>query len=168
MLTDCSDPDYSPKDSSAEQILKYWKKGQKLLDSFWSIWRNEYLTSLRERTKVHLKASRTQLASSCKVGDIVLIKDDMPRGNWRMGKIEGLVTSADNSLRSAKVRTSTGRILGGPLCLLYPIETSSADECECSKANDISSTRAEHVTSRPKRKAAIKARDVIKNNAPLL
>ena len=169
-VPDYSDPDYSPKDSSAEQILKYWKKGQKLLDSFWTIWRNEYLTSLRERTNVHLKASRTQSASPCKVGDIVLIKDDMPRGNWRMGNIEGLVTSADNSVRSAKVRTSTGRILGRPLCLLYPIETSSAEtsDCECSKANDFTSTRAERVTSRPKRIAAIKARDFIKNNAQLL
>lgn len=71
---------------SAEQILKYvLEKGQRLLDSFWNISSNEYLTSLRERTQVHLKAGRTQLASLCKVGDLVLKKDDMPRGNWRIG-----------------------------------------------------------------------------------
>ncbi|VDI73296.1 Hypothetical predicted protein [Mytilus galloprovincialis] len=52
---DLDDPDYSPLESSKEKLLKAWKKGQKLLDSFWNLWRNEYLLSLRERTQTKLK-----------------------------------------------------------------------------------------------------------------
>ena len=48
------DPSYKPKESSAEKILHIWKKGQKLLDNFWKIWRDEYLTSLRERFQTKL------------------------------------------------------------------------------------------------------------------
>jgi len=33
-VPDCSDPDYSPKDSSAEQILKYWKRDKNYLIHF--------------------------------------------------------------------------------------------------------------------------------------
>ncbi len=45
-----NDPSYNPYESSADKLLKLWKKGQRLLDTFWQVWRNEYLLSLRERT----------------------------------------------------------------------------------------------------------------------
>ena len=45
-----SDSRYLPGvPSSAEQLLQIWKKGQKLLDHFWTVWQREYLLSLRER-----------------------------------------------------------------------------------------------------------------------
>ncbi|MCG7879158.1 MAG: reverse transcriptase domain-containing protein [Candidatus Thiodiazotropha endolucinida] len=124
------DPDFKPKESSAEVLLRIWKKGQKLLDSFWNIWLHEYLTSLRERTQMKLKSGKLQSKVSCRIGDIVLIKDNMPRGSWRLGKVIELIQSADGFVRSARVQTQSGRILGRPLCLLYPIETSDNKENE--------------------------------------
>ena len=48
---DLNDPEYKPQDCSADKLIKVWKKGQKLLNTLWQIWRDEYLLSLRERTQ---------------------------------------------------------------------------------------------------------------------
>lgn len=50
--TDGDDEEYLPFNKPESEILKLWKKGQRLLDSFWKLWRNHYLLSLRERTSV--------------------------------------------------------------------------------------------------------------------
>ena len=46
---DQDDPDFNPYESSADRLLLIWKKGQKFLNVFWKIWRDEYLLSLRDR-----------------------------------------------------------------------------------------------------------------------
>ena len=53
---DVDDPEYKPFESSADKLIKVWKKGQRLLDTFWNIWHNEYLLSLREITQNKLKS----------------------------------------------------------------------------------------------------------------
>ena len=52
---DQDDPDYSPYESSSGILLQIWKKGQKLLNAFWKVLRDEYLLSLRERSQDTLK-----------------------------------------------------------------------------------------------------------------
>ena len=54
----------------------------KLLDRFWQIWRNDYLLSLREKSQIKLKKTRVKSPYSATKGDIVLIKDELPRGNF--------------------------------------------------------------------------------------
>lgn len=54
------------------------------------------------------------------VGSVVLIKDSLPRGNWKYGKILNLIQSGDGLIRSAEVETSSKKVLRRPLCLLYP------------------------------------------------
>lgn len=54
----------------------------------------------------------------------MLLKDNLPRGCWKLGKVVNLVTSLDGCIRSAKVMLSSGRIIGRPLNLLCPIEIS--------------------------------------------
>ncbi|XP_052785982.1 uncharacterized protein LOC128221411 [Mya arenaria] len=49
------DPDYKVHYTNKDKLLELWKKGEKLLNAFWNIWRNEYLLSLRERTQNKLK-----------------------------------------------------------------------------------------------------------------
>ena len=43
--------------NSSQQLLEKWKCGQKHLSQFWSLWRNQYLLHLRERTQMKLKES---------------------------------------------------------------------------------------------------------------
>ena len=51
----------------------------------------------------------------------MLIKVDLPRGNWRIGKITEIMTC------SAKVILTSKRIISRPLILLYPIEYSDGN-----------------------------------------
>ena len=88
------------------------------------MWRDEYLLSLRERTQNTLKSGRIQSQLLSSEGDVVLIKDDLPRGCWRLGKIISLVSSLDGRIWSAKVSLCSGRVITRPLNLLYPVEAS--------------------------------------------
>ena len=64
------------------------------------------------------------------VGDVTLIKDDLPRGTWRMGRIKELVNSRDGEVRSAEIVLPNNKVIGRPLNLLFPIE------CPTTKAKE--------------------------------
>ena len=98
------DVDYNPYESTAIRLLDLWKKGEKLLNTFWKMWHEDYLLSLRERTKSQLKSGRIQSTASPCVGQIVLVKDDLPRGCWKLAKILSLISGRDGKKRSAKVQ----------------------------------------------------------------
>ncbi|CAC5415551.1 unnamed protein product [Mytilus coruscus] len=57
---DIRDPNYNRCESSSNKLLQLLKKGQRLLNSFCAIWREDYLVSLRERIQTKLKTSRIQ------------------------------------------------------------------------------------------------------------
>ena len=42
-----NDLEYTPYESTAGRLLQLWKKGQRLLDMFWKIWRDEYANEPR-------------------------------------------------------------------------------------------------------------------------
>ena len=84
---DTNDADYNPEFSSADTLLVTWEKGLKHLSSFWKIWRNKYLLSLRERQQIKLKQPKVQSSVTANMGDVVLIKDDLPSGSCRLGRI---------------------------------------------------------------------------------
>lgn len=46
--SDALDEDYNPNETSAERLLITWKRGLKHLDTFWEIWKNDYLLSLKD------------------------------------------------------------------------------------------------------------------------
>lgn len=68
------DQTYTPKTSTAEKLLTTWKKGLKLLDSFWNVWRKDYLQSLREGTLSTIKCGRIQSKSTPSVGNVVIFQ----------------------------------------------------------------------------------------------
>ena len=75
--------------------------------------------------KPKLKEGKKKSQYIAQVGDVVLIKDDLPRGNWRLGRITDLIKSYDNHTRAAKVLLPTNRVISRPLNLLYPVECPS-------------------------------------------
>ena len=139
-----------------------------MLNNFWQIWRNEYLLSLRERTQSRLKSNRIRSSVKPNVGDVVIVKDNIPRGNWKLAKIEQLVPSRDGEIRSCKIKRASGNILNRPMNLLYPIETSHEfDKPQINRTEripiDVRQQSPLHVQiDRPVRASASKALEAIK------
>ena len=127
---DVTDSDFIPNLSSGEKLLITWKKGLKHLEAFWIIWKNDYLLSLRERSQIKQNKARVKSKYKPSVGDVTLIKDDLPRGTWRMGRIKELVNSRDGEVRSAEIVLPNNKVIGRPLNLLFPIE------CPTTKAKE--------------------------------
>ena len=171
------DIDYNPDISSTEKLLATWKKGLKHLSSFWKIWRDDYLLSLRESHQTKLKQTRVGSPFSARIGDVVLIKEDnLPRGSWRLGRIEELIKSRDGLIRSAKVLLSSNKVVGRPLSLLFPVECQATGTTDHQKQQDEPTDMGRHafegltqqtddekpVVKRPQRQAASMAREKIK------
>jgi hypothetical protein len=155
-----NDSDYSPYESSVDRLLNIWKRGQKLLNKFWKVWRDDYLLSLRERTQSRLKTHRIQSHETPKIGDVVLIKEDVSRGLWKLAKIKQLTVSRDGNIRSCSVELPSGTVLNRPLNLLFPIETSKSDDEPLTEDCSVDSPIV--LPKRLERSAAMKAREAIK------
>ena len=90
----------------------------------------------------------------------MLIKDDLPRGNWRIGKITELMTSFDNQFRAAKIKLASKRIISRPLCLIYPIECTNETDRDNEETDDkkkltqATDDNGDTVRSQPKREAS--------------
>ncbi|KAI7794630.1 hypothetical protein IRJ41_016937, partial [Triplophysa rosa] len=104
---------------------KRWRRVQYLAEQFWNRWRKEYLANIISRQK--WGASKRNLES----GDIVMIKDDnLPRNEWRIGKVEEVVSGIDGLVRRAKIRlgdsklNSRGKRINEPTVLERPRKTS--------------------------------------------
>ncbi|VDI55592.1 Hypothetical predicted protein [Mytilus galloprovincialis] len=158
------DPEYKPQFSSTDNLLEIWKKGQKHLNRFWKVWRDDYLLSIRERTTVKLKEKRVRSNQYPQIGDIVLIKDNLPRGMWKIGKIINLSKSSDEQCRSAKVLLPSKKTLNRTLNFLYPLEWYD-EHCEqTDNVNNVEqNSKCETQTSstRPQRRAAEQAKQKI-------
>jgi hypothetical protein len=87
-------------------VRNRYRQVQALVNSFWSRFRVEYLTSLQERTK-----SITKTRNFAK-DDLVMLCDDMRighRGNYPLGVIVAVEPSeSDNEVRKVSVKTATG------------------------------------------------------------
>ncbi|XP_053390685.1 uncharacterized protein LOC128553527 [Mercenaria mercenaria] len=76
---------------------------------------------------MRIKSEKIQSDSVPNIGDIVIIKDELPRCCWRMARIVDIQRIKDNKVRSAEVQLATGRVLRRPLSLLFPLEIMEND-----------------------------------------
>ena len=144
-----------------------------LLDHYWQRWKREYLLELREQHRT----SRKNVVGDGKVLAVGVIYDQgLPRGFWKLGCVEELITGSDGQCRGAFVRVKSGRssrsLLKHPVQHLYPLEVqcvASPHEREGSSppALDEQPTHIDTMTSsRPKRVASqiaqLKIKDYIK------
>ena len=95
---------------------------------------------------------------------MVLIKDNVPRGCWKVGKVVGLVSSLDGCVRSAKVSLSSGHVIVCPLNLLYPIEVceGASEPTESNEKQPSVPSKEEPTNQRKIRTAAKHAKEKIK------
>ena len=82
-----SDTTYGETDS---QLKRRAKVQAQLLKHFWLRWKQEYLTSLREFHK-----TTGNNVQKIKVGDIVLVHDDIPKVNWKLAVIQQVIKGED-------------------------------------------------------------------------
>ena len=93
---------------------RWWKQANYLANIFWKRWISEYIPTLQQRQKW------LKIRPNLKVGDIVLIADTTPRGQWPMGKIVKTYPDDCGLTRTVDVKTASS-ILKRPihkLCLL--------------------------------------------------
>jgi hypothetical protein len=82
-----------------------------------------YLLSLRERGGRNHRKQKNVVERSPKVGEIVVIKNEgTPRGLWKMGRVNSLVTGSDGMIRSANVVLGNGYVIRRACSHLYPLE----------------------------------------------
>ena len=98
---------------------KHWRRVQHLANYFWTRWRKEYLLSLQERAKWR------ETDRNSTIGDLVLIKDEnLPRMEWRLGRIIDTIPSEDGLVRKVKVKIgdkSSDQTPKAPVILERPI-----------------------------------------------
>ena len=57
----------------------------------------EYITELRN---LHFRKSKPEGSISVSVGDVVTVfEDNLPRSQWRLGRVEQLIPGADDCVR---------------------------------------------------------------------
>ena len=155
-IEDQKDQDYTPFQSTGDTVYKSWKKGQRLLDQFWALWREEYLTGLRERKQYLIRSNRIKSNSVVQKGDVVLIKDNTPRGCWKIRRIIDYIVSRDGQIRSAEIQLAPGKVLRRPLNLLYQIECPQYADEQLNLKSKTADVPEKSVKN--KRKAALEAR----------
>ena len=65
---------------------------------FWKLLFDEYVLNLREGTEKHLRAPRTQSSTQPTEGDVLLVKENSPQGNWNLA-----VSSTGGEIKAATV-----------------------------------------------------------------
>ena len=111
-----------------EDLTRRMKHLSKITGDFWRRWRSEYLLELREAHR-YLKPPKGS-ADPISVGDVVIIHDEtLPRGLWKLGRVEDLIKGVDENVRGALVKTHSGGrsiLLRRPVQRLYPLEIRAA------------------------------------------
>uniref|UniRef100_A0A0A9ZE20 DUF5641 domain-containing protein n=1 Tax=Lygus hesperus TaxID=30085 RepID=A0A0A9ZE20_LYGHE len=87
------------------------------------MFRDQYLTSLRERPIIAHNQPRVVVHRSPNIGEIVQVKDENhSRAHWRVGIISALLPSHDGNTRTARITLPSGLVLTRSISHLYPLE----------------------------------------------
>ena len=98
------DPDYINTKTLNNSVSKL----NRILDEFHRKWKTDYLLSLRE---FHYKNSKINDSNSkINVNDVVLVHDDGPRCNWKLGRITELLPGKDKIVRVVRIKTNRGEV----------------------------------------------------------
>lgn len=164
------DKEFKLKSTTKDALIENWKRGQNILKNYWSCWRKDYLASLRERSE---KLSKSSL-STPSIGAVVLIEENVPRGQWKIGKIKELLQSRDGLVRSVVIALPNGKSVQRPVVKLHPLEyddlrhkssaggTSHRDNHRPEEQNPVSNIATNSISGRSTRGASILAGIAIK------
>ncbi|MCP9263031.1 Integrase core domain containing protein [Dirofilaria immitis] len=109
--------------STKEKLVRYWSNTLKALDTFWEIWKREYLTSLRELTQREHNSPKGAEVRRPYENEIVLVNEpEIPRGMWKLARIKEIKKGSDGEARNAIIEMPHGKLLNRPINVLYPLE----------------------------------------------
>jgi len=141
-----------PDNLDASTMRRQVDKHSRIINHFQSRWKREYLTSLREFHKA--SGHNRQLIRK---GDVVLLHNDKPRLDWKLGVIEELLTGNNGLVRAANIQTRN-YVTSRPISKLYPLEVSSiTPELPAKTVRQECNEAPVTTEERPKRKSAEKA-----------
>ena len=93
-----------------------WKQAQAVAEHVWRRWTKEYIPTLIHRSKWREEQRNLQ------EGDLVLMAEpNLSRGSWPLARITRVFPAADGRVRSAELRTVSGRLYTRPatkICFL--------------------------------------------------
>ncbi|XP_068203566.1 uncharacterized protein [Palaemon carinicauda] len=145
------------------EFNKRYSQVSVILNHFENMWRNEYLTALREK---HYGGSQACQDKAPLVGDVVIVERPGPQHEWPLGRIVKLYPDKENIIRVVDVLYN-GSISKRTIDKLVPLEihspliNSTIVQGEESQPNVSGETKQIHGDSvsevRPLRKAALKA-----------
>jgi len=113
-------------DAADKFSRKYWKRVQHITNEFWDRWRKEFLTSLQTRQKWN------KVTRNFTIGDIVLLKEQTDRNEWKMARIVNTEQDQDGMVRNVSVKvnvesTSKQEILRRPVVKIVLLVESEFD-----------------------------------------
>ncbi|VDN54259.1 unnamed protein product [Dracunculus medinensis] len=132
MSNDSDEDEFIPHElTTYDKLIKYLSKTLKTFDVFWKIWKDEYLNSSRERTQIEHKSPRSAIIRPPFLGEVVLVNEPhIPRGMWKLAKINKLNKSSDGNVRSVQIELPFGKLLNRPVNMLYPLEVEQENQPE--------------------------------------
>ena len=160
-LPDSKDQEVSRLDEEPTKTnsIARFKHLSTVLGHFWSRWKREYLTNLREFHKVGVVDKEYVLVEP---GDVVIVYEQgKKRGEWRTGLVQELICGKDNVVRGARVCVMTNghrQVLNRALQHLYPVEVKDGNAVKEVVKEVVGETSVE----KPKREAALNARWKVK------
>jgi hypothetical protein len=105
-----------------------------LANQFWKTFKHDYLASLREH---YINCNNSE--SLVREGDVVHIQEELPRSQWKLGKVEELIKGSDGKARSAVVRSPNfkrnDQKMIRPIKKLYPLEINEHGENNSTSAS---------------------------------
>ena len=106
-ITSLNYPDEHPEEAETsvthDTLSRRSQRVLQITQHFWTRWRHEYLTSLREFYRYKRRDGH-----SIKVGDVGLVHKDSPRNTWPLGVVDELLPGDDEAVRAARARTKGG------------------------------------------------------------
>jgi hypothetical protein len=156
------DPEeFSDSEEDSNAIVRRQRYLSQLLQHFWKRWNKEYLADLRE---FHRNTTYTNsTVREVEVGEVVLVQgEDLPRSQWKIGRVEALLKSKDGEVRGVKLRALNKKgkpiVLRRPIQKLVPLEIKEERKNEDSKdSKDDADIQNEVKPTRQRRIAAINA-----------
>ena len=129
-LCDLDDEEFT---TNSGQLTRQARHLNNILNHFWNRWRTEYLNELWEAHRHLMSTTHSKKPADLSVGDVVIVHSErLPRGLWKLGRIQELLKGRDGHCRAAIVKTtaSDGQpvLLHLPIQLLYPLELSNSSE----------------------------------------